>query len=97
MTIGATRQPRRRSSAQSPPSSAAAAAGPSAGTAALPDGAAAAFIEPERRHAMIAEAAFFQAERRGFAPGCELDDWLAAEREIDRALAAGETTGRCPD
>jgi len=31
----------------------------------------------------IAQTAYFRAERRGFAPGCELDDWLAAEKEID--------------
>jgi len=38
------------------------------------------------RDQMIAEAAYYLAERRGFAPGYELADWLAAEREIDRAL-----------
>lgn len=32
--------------------------------------------------AMVAERAYFKAEQRGFAPGYELDDWLAAEREI---------------
>jgi hypothetical protein len=30
----------------------------------------------------IAEAAYYRAEQRGFVPGYELDDWLAAEREI---------------
>jgi hypothetical protein len=38
------------------------------------------------RDQMIAEAAYYLAERRGFAPGYELADWLAAEGEIDRAL-----------
>jgi hypothetical protein len=28
---------------------------------------------------MIAEASYYLAEARGFAPGSELDDWLAAE------------------
>jgi Protein of unknown function (DUF2934) len=32
--------------------------------------------------AMIAERAYFRAEKRGFVPGHELEDWLAAEREI---------------
>jgi hypothetical protein len=32
--------------------------------------------------AMIAERAYFKAEQRGFAPGYELEDWLAAEREV---------------
>ncbi|HLS80837.1 MAG TPA: DUF2934 domain-containing protein [Steroidobacter sp.] len=38
----------------------------------------------DSREARIAEAAYWRAERRGFAPGAELDDWLAAEREIDQ-------------
>ena len=37
-------------------------------------------------HTAIAEAAYFRAERRGFAPGHELEDWLAAEREIEGRL-----------
>lgn len=38
------------------------------------------------RRQMIAEAAYFKAEKRGFLPGRALDDWLEAEREIDEAL-----------
>ncbi len=49
---------------------------------------------PERtttlRDELIRTAAYFRAERRGFAPGGELDDWLEAEREIDRWI---ETRG----
>lgn len=37
----------------------------------------------DTREARIAEAAYWRAERRGFAPGHELEDWLSAEREID--------------
>jgi hypothetical protein len=37
------------------------------------------------REERIRVAAYFKAERRGFEPGHELDDWLAAEREIDAA------------
>jgi hypothetical protein len=33
-------------------------------------------------------AAYFLAERRGFAPGHDLDDWLAAEDAIDMEDAA---------
>lgn len=47
------------------------------------------FIEAPQRQAMIAEAAYFLAERRGFCPGSELEDWFAAESEIDRALGSG--------
>ena len=43
-------------------------------------------IDEGARHAMIAQAAYFRAERRGFAHGEELDDWLEAEREISRSL-----------
>ena len=32
----------------------------------------------------VALAAYFIAEKRGFEPGHELDDWLAAEAEIDK-------------
>jgi hypothetical protein len=32
--------------------------------------------------AMIAEAAYFRAEKRGFAPGHDFRDWVEAEREI---------------
>lgn len=42
---------------------------------------------PVQRHAMIAEAAFFMAQARGFTPCHELDDWLAAEREVEQLLA----------
>jgi hypothetical protein len=39
---------------------------------------------------LIAERAYFRAERRGFVPGRELDDWLAAEREVTQLLAASD-------
>ena len=45
-------------------------------------------VEPEVREIMIAEAAYYIAERRGFEPGAEMDDWLEAESEIDQLLAA---------
>jgi len=51
-------------------------------------------IEPEQRQAMICDAAYFLSERRGFGPGHELDDWLAAEGEIDRLLAASVPVNR---
>lgn len=35
------------------------------------------------REQMIAEAAYFHAERRGFAPGNEMSDWLQAEADIE--------------
>ena len=43
-------------------------------------------ISTEERQRMIAEAAYFRAMQRGFDGGSPLDDWLAAEREINRLL-----------
>lgn len=37
----------------------------------------------------ISESAYSKAEQRGFEPGHEMDDWLAAEAEIRAALASG--------
>jgi DUF2934 family protein len=44
----------------------------------------------ENREARIAEAAYWRAERRGFAAGQELDDWLAAEKQVDEDDAASQ-------
>jgi len=34
------------------------------------------------REDMVRTAAYYRAERRGFAPGYEWEDWLAAEAEV---------------
>ena len=49
----------------------------------------------QARRAMIAEAAYYHAERRGFAPGGEEHDWLRAEAEVD-ALLKTAAHGRRP-
>ncbi|HKE45959.1 MAG TPA: DUF2934 domain-containing protein [Steroidobacteraceae bacterium] len=41
------------------------------------------------RHGMIALAAYYRAEKRRFAPGFEVEDWVAAEREVDQLLRRG--------
>ncbi len=41
---------------------------------------------PEERWQVIAVAAYHKAEKRGFAPGEELRDWIEAEKEIDSQL-----------
>lgn len=38
------------------------------------------------REQMIAEAAYFHAERRGFAPANEMTDWLQAEVDVEPVL-----------
>jgi hypothetical protein len=48
----------------------------------------------ESREARIAEAAYWRAERRGFTAGQELDDWLAAEKEVDEDMATTDRTRR---
>ena len=35
---------------------------------------------------MISEAAYYRAEKRGFSPGLEHDDWLQAEAEVMQRL-----------
>lgn len=45
------------------------------------------------REARIERAAYQRAASRGFHPGSELDDWLAAEREVD-AESLGESARR---
>ena len=44
-------------------------------------------ISSQDRRRMIAEAAYFHAERRGFEGGNADEDWYQAEREIDELLA----------
>lgn len=51
--------------------------------------------EPCGRDRMIAEAAYFRAERRGFS-GDEADrqqDWLEAEAEVERMIAGATGSG----
>ena len=43
-------------------------------------------ISREQRQAMVAEAAYFMAERRGFAGGDPEQDWREAEAEINTLL-----------
>jgi hypothetical protein len=43
-------------------------------------------INPQIRHEMIACAAYYRAEKRGFSGGSKLEDWLEAEAEIDHTL-----------
>jgi hypothetical protein len=43
-------------------------------------------ISAEQRRAMVAEAAYFKAERRGFVGGNPEQDWREAEAEVDALL-----------
>jgi hypothetical protein len=44
-------------------------------------------LSQEERHARIAVAAYYLAEKRGFVPGHEWEDWFRAEAELGPALA----------
>jgi len=43
--------------------------------------------DEERCH-QIAEAAYYKAEKRGFEPGHEMEDWLEAEAETEQQVLA---------
>ena len=46
-------------------------------------------LSADELNAMISRAAYLRAERRGFAPGHEVEDWLAAEAEIRAKVSGG--------
>lgn len=39
-------------------------------------------VSQEEVRRLISEAAYYRAKQRGFAPGHELEDWIAAEAEV---------------
>jgi hypothetical protein len=43
-------------------------------------------ISAQEREVLVARAAYFRAEKRGFAPGSELQDWVEAEAEVLRLI-----------
>jgi hypothetical protein len=43
-------------------------------------------VSESERRAMIAAEAYLRAERRNFAAGHEIEDWLAAEAEVNARL-----------
>jgi len=43
-------------------------------------------LHPEMREQMIAVSAYYRAKGRSFIGGSDVQDWLAAEDEIDRLL-----------
>ncbi len=49
-------------------------------------------VNEDVRRGMIAKSAYLRAEKRGFAPGGEAEDWIAAEKEVDALLNARTST-----
>ena len=50
-------------------------------------------VSPEERHEMVAVAAYFLAEHRGFLPGLERQDWCQAVSAIDLMLRTMRMSG----
>jgi len=48
-------------------------------------------LSTQERHQLVAQSAYYRAERRGFEPGHELEDWLAAEQDVERLLPRNAT------
>lgn len=51
-------------------------------------------VDRDARQQLIAAEAYFLAERRGFTPGCELDDWLAAEAIVEDRMRGTSASGQ---
>lgn len=45
---------------------------------------------PEEIRRLISEAAYYRAMERGFEPGHELEDWIAAEAEVMGRVSAAD-------
>lgn len=43
-------------------------------------------LSDRERNERISVAAYFRAEKRGFAPGGEIEDWISAEAEINQIV-----------
>jgi hypothetical protein len=43
-------------------------------------------ISAQERQSLVAQAAYFRAEKRGFSPGGELQDWVEAEADLLRLI-----------
>jgi hypothetical protein len=67
---------------KAPSKTPAASARPAAKRAAAQPFEARAEISPDELRKLIAEAAYYRAKERGFAPGYEVEDWVQAEAEI---------------
>ncbi len=44
-------------------------------------------VDAKERYKMIAETAYYLAQKRHFAPGHEVQDWTTAEKQVDAILA----------
>ena len=86
----------KRQTPSAPKPKAAATRGKSGGRAARAgrDPAVAPVVKPEERQQMIAVAAYYRAEQRGFTNGDPVQDWLEAEAEV--AIRLGDVEAGKP-
>lgn len=54
-------------------------------------------LDPDLRHRLVSEAAFHHLEERGFAEGSEVEDWAAAEAEVDHTLIRPDSPAKDTD
>jgi hypothetical protein len=99
--VGRTRRPAAKTPAPAAGKSAATGKAPAVRRAAVPKAPAtpkaasapevpAASAAPVDRDEMVRVAAYFRALRRGFAPGYEVADWLAAQAEVDEIIGTAD-------
>ena len=48
------------------------------------------WLTESQRHEAVQVAAYYLAERRGFEPGHELEDWINAEVQLDATFGTGQ-------
>ena len=48
-------------------------------------------IDPDLRHRMISEAAYYMYQQRGYVDGFDVDDWLQAETQVDHVALSRAT------
>ncbi|HET6471037.1 MAG TPA: DUF2934 domain-containing protein [Pseudomonadales bacterium] len=48
------------------------------------------WVTESQRHEAVQVAAYYLAERRGFQPGHELEDWINAEARLDATFGTGQ-------
>ena len=49
-------------------------------------------LDPDLRHRMVSEAAYYSYAQRGYADGYEFDDWLQAEAQVDHVAVKSDGT-----
>ncbi len=49
-------------------------------------------ITNEQHYLMVSEAAYHLAEKQGFNPGSDMDNWLKAEKQIADIMKSGNIT-----